>query len=139
MESGGHVARFTDKHWARKILEWRPGQDAYRLVGDAHQQDDPTLAGDFGQIRCMWHKSDGLIDDDDDNVILTLTTACNYHFSLPPPILISLYIVNQMLAVLPARTIRGCNCDCLTETFSVRHPRRDRGTFATPPKHFYLC
>ena len=29
----GHVARMTDNRWTRRILEWRPRQDAFRNRG----------------------------------------------------------------------------------------------------------
>lgn len=46
----GHIARMTDGRWTRKILEWRPRQDAFR-----HRGRPPTRwADDIRRIETNW-------------------------------------------------------------------------------------
>lgn len=46
----GHVARFTDGRWTRKILEWRPRQDAYRSRG----RPPTRWSDDIKRLRTNW-------------------------------------------------------------------------------------
>lgn len=46
----GHVARFADGRWTKRILEWRPRQDAHRSRGRP-----PTIwSDDIKRIRTNW-------------------------------------------------------------------------------------
>lgn len=46
----GHVARISDHRWTRKILEWRPRQDAYRSRG----RPPTRWSDDIKRVQTNW-------------------------------------------------------------------------------------